>query len=201
MPKRHGPAAPHGPFILSEPADNVGGGAPGDSTFLLQALLAAKAPSASVVVWDPAAAAAASAIGVGGRFSGPVGGRTHALHGTPAMIEGVVGFAAPVKYLRDASYMTGQPVDLGLVARIDVGGIRVVLTSERAMPMDTMHLRCAGIEPEREKIISVKCASAWRGAFGDIAGGQCYVDTSGICSSNVERMPYTKLAAPLYPLG
>ncbi len=47
----------------------------------------------------------------------------------------------------------------------------------------------------------MKCASAWRGAFGDIAGGQCYVDTTGICSSNVERMPYTKLAAPLYPLA
>jgi microcystin degradation protein MlrC len=62
-------------------------------------------------------------------------------------------------------------------------------------------LRSAGIEPERAGILSVKCASAWRGAFGDIAGGQCYVDTPGICSSNVERMPYTKLTAPLYPLA
>jgi microcystin degradation protein MlrC len=193
--------APRGPFILSEPADNVGGGAPGDSTYILKALLAANAPSASVVLWDPAAAAAAGTIGVGGRFGGAVGGKTHRLHGTPVPIEGIVGFAAPVRYRRDASYMTGQPVDLGLVARIDVAGVRVVLTSERAMPMDTMHLRSAGIEPERERIISVKCASAWRGAFGDIAAGQCYVDTLGICSSNVERMPYTRLAAPLYPLG
>jgi microcystin degradation protein MlrC len=69
------------------------------------------------------------------------------------------------------------------------------------MPMDTMHLRSAGIEPEHEKMISVKCASAWRGAFGDIAAGQCYVDTPGICSSNVERMPYTRLTTPLYPLA
>ena len=192
--------APRGPFILSEPADNVGGGAPGDSTFILRALLAAKASSASVVLWDPAAAAIAARIGVGGWFSGAVGGKTHPLHGTPVPIEGIVGFAAPIRYRRDASYMTGQPVDLGVVARIDVAGVRVVLTSERAMPMDTMHLRSVGIEPEGESIISVKCASAWRGAFGDIAGGQCYVDTSGICSSNVERMPYTKLVAPLYPL-
>ena len=192
--------APRGPFILSEPADNVGGGAPGDSTFILRALLAAKATSASVVLWDPAAAAAAASIGVGGRFRGAVGGKTHALHGAPVAIDGVVGFAAPVRYRRDASYMTGQPVDLGLVARIDIGGVRVVLTSERAMPMDTMHLRSAGIDPEREAMISVKCASAWRGAFGDIAAGQCYVDTPGICSSNVERMPYTQLSTPIYPL-
>jgi microcystin degradation protein MlrC len=164
-------------------------------------LLSANASAASVVLWDPTAAAVAARIGVGGRFSGAVGGKTHALHGTPVPIDGVVGLAAPVRYRRDASYMTGQPVDLGMVARIDVGGIRVVLTTERAMPMDTMHLRSAGIEPERAGILSVKCASAWRGAFGDIAGGQCYVDTPGICSSNVERMPYTKLTAPLYPLA
>jgi microcystin degradation protein MlrC len=43
-------------------------------------------------------------------------------------------------------------------------------------------------------MISVKCASAWRSAFGNIAADQCYVDTPGICSSNVERMPYTRLA-------
>ena len=119
--------APRGPFILSEPADNVGGGAPGDSTFILLALLAAGANGASVVLWEPEAAAAAARVGVGGRFKFAVGGKTHALHGTPVPIDGVVGFAAPVRYRRDASYMTGQPVDLGMVARIDVGGIRVVL--------------------------------------------------------------------------
>ncbi len=134
--------APRGPFILSEPADNVGGGAPGDSTFILRALLAAKAPSASDgASWDPAAAAVAARH----RRRRPLHRRsrrqdTHALHGTPITIDGVGRFCrTPVHYRRDASYMTGQPVDLGLVARIDVAGIRVVLTSERAMPMDTMH--------------------------------------------------------------
>jgi microcystin degradation protein MlrC len=193
--------APRGPFILSEPADNVGGGAPGDSTYIVQTLMAAKAAGASVVLWDPAAAAIAAQCGVGRHCRVTVGGRTHPLHGRPTEIEGKVGFAGHVRYRRDASYMTGQSVDLGLVARIDVGGVRVVLTTERAMPMDKMHLRCAGIEPEWERMISVKCASAWRGAFGDIAADQCYVDTPGICSSNVDRMPYTRLGNPMYPLS
>ena len=193
-------ATPRGPFILSEPADNVGGGAPGDSTFILRALLDAKAKGASVVLWDPQAAAIAAQAGLGARCRLTVGGKTHPLHGTPIEIEGTVGFTGHVRYRRDASYMTGQPVDLGLVARIDAGGVKVLLTSERAMPMDKMHLRSAGIEPTAERMISVKCASAWRGAFGDIAAAQCYVDTPGICSSNVERMPYTRLPRPLYPL-
>ena len=66
-----------------------------------------------------------------------------------------------------------------------------------------MHPRAAGIEPERERSdIGEMRASAWRGAFGDIAAGQCHVDTPGICSSNVERMPMTRgSTAPLYPLA
>ena len=50
--------------------------------------------------------------------------------------------------------MTGQPVDLGLVATVAMAGVKVVLTSERAMPFDTLHLRCAGISPEHERIVS-----------------------------------------------
>lgn len=142
--------APRGSFILSEPADNVGGGAPGDSTYILQALLTARATGASVVLWDPAAAAIAAGRGGVGHCRVTAGGKTHPLHGTPTEIEGTVGFAGLVRYRRDASYMTGQPVDLGVVARIDLGGVRVVLTTDRAMPMDKLHLRCAGIEPERE---------------------------------------------------
>ena len=60
------------------------------------------------------------------------------------------------------TWVAGQRVDLGLVATVTMGGIKVVLTTERAMPFDTLHLRCAGILPEQERIISLKCGSNWR---------------------------------------
>jgi microcystin degradation protein MlrC len=105
-----------GPVFLTEPADNVGGGAPGDGTALLAAMVAAGAVG-TVVIWDPAAAAAAASVGIGGSFRGDIGGRTLALHGPPFTIDGYVTFAGRVAYRRDAAYMTGQPVDLGPVAR------------------------------------------------------------------------------------
>jgi microcystin degradation protein MlrC len=189
-----------GPIFLVEPADNIGGGAPGDGTHLLKALLDGKAREAAVVIWDPGAAAAAAAIGIGKRYRGKVGGKTLALHGAPVEIDGTVTFAAPVAYRRDSTWMTGQPADLGLVATVDTGGVRVILTTERAIPFDTLHLRIPGVEPEQAKMVSAKCASAWSGIFGEMAEGHIYVDTPGICSSNVERLPYTRLERPFYPL-
>ena len=193
-------AANAGPIFLVEPADNIGGGAPGDGTHLLKALLDGRAREAAVVIWDPGAAADAAKVGVGGRFRGAVGGKTLALHGDPVAIDGTVTFAGPVKYRRDSTWMTGQPADLGLVATVDVAGVRVILTSERAIPFDTLHLRIPGVEPEKAKMVSAKCASAWSGIFGGMAAGHIYVDTPGVCSSNVERMPYTRLERAFYPL-
>ena len=190
---------PRGPVFLTEPADNVGGGAPGDGTTLLTAMAAAHAKGV-VVIWDPAAAAAAASAGIGGRFRGEIGGRTPPLYGPPFALDGRVTFAGPVAYRRDAAYMTGQRVDLGMVATVTMADIKVVLTTERAMPFDTLHLRCAGILPELEHIISLKCGSNWRVAFGDMAAAQYYVDTPGICTSSIERMPLTRLRGSYFPL-
>ena len=197
---RRAVAANAGPIFLVEPADNIGGGAPGDGTYLLRALLEGGAREAAVVIWDPRAAATAAKLGVGGRFKGEVGGKTLELHGRPVAIEGRIIFAGPVDYKRDSTWMTGQPARLGLVATVDTGGVKVILTSERAIPFDTLHLRIPGVEPEKAKMVSLKCASAWSGIFGEMAEGHVYVDTPGVCSSNVERMPYTRLERPFYPL-
>jgi microcystin degradation protein MlrC len=197
---RRAVAANAGPIFLVEPADNIGGGAPGDGTHLLKALLDGRAREAATVIWDPEAAAAAAKVGVGGRFRGAVGGKTLALHGAPVAIDGRVTFAGPVRYRRDSTWMTGQPADLGLVATVDTGGVRVILTSERAIPFDTLHLRIPGVEPEKAKMVTAKCASAWSGIFGEMAEGHLYVDTPGVCSSNVERLPYTRLERAFYPL-
>ena len=115
---------PRGPVFLTEPADNVGGGAPGDGTTLLTAMAAAHAKGA-VVIWDPAAAAAAASAGIGGRFRGEIGGRTPPLYGPPFALDGRVTFAGPVAYRRDAAYMTGQRVDLGMVATVTMADIKV----------------------------------------------------------------------------
>ncbi|MEQ9332283.1 M81 family metallopeptidase [Thalassobaculum sp.] len=183
-----------GPVVLVEPADNVGGGAPGDGTAILAELVRRRV-AGTVVIWDPDAVAAAR--GRAG-FAGPVGGRTlPALHGPPVVLEGAVVFdESAVRYVRDGAYMTGQQVPMGDVAVVRTGfGLTVVLTSERVMPFDDTHLRRVGIDPAAEPALVAKSGSAWKIAFQAIARRAVAVDTGGVCASLVERLPYTRAAA------
>lgn len=182
-----------GPVVLVEPADNVGGGAPGDGTAILAEMMRRRV-GGTVVIWDPVAAA--SALGQR-RFSGVVGGRTLPdLHGAPVDIAGDVIFEeAAVRYVRDGAYMTGQEVPMGDVAVIRTEfGLNVVLTGERVMPFDDTHLRRVGIDPAAEPALVAKSGSAWKIAFQAIAREAVVVDTGGVCASNVERLPYTRPA-------
>ena len=183
-----------GPVVLVEPADNVGGGAPGDGTAILAEMVKRRV-AGTVVIWDPAAVAAARGRA---RFDGPVGGRTlPALHGPPVVVEGAVVFdEAAVRYVRDGAYMTGQQVPMGDVAVVRTGfGLNVVLTGERVMPFDDTHLRRVGIDPAGEPALVAKSGSAWKIAFQSIARRAVVADTGGVCASLVERLPYTRAAA------
>ncbi len=59
----------------------------------------------------------------------------------------------------------------------------------------------SGAVPEQTKTMTLKCAVAWSSALGAMAQCQFYVDTPGVCSSNLERMSYTRLDRKLYPLA
>lgn len=210
-----------GPSVLVEVADNVGGGSPGDGTALLEGLLDAGSPSAAIVLWDPAAARGAAALGEGAWFSGRVGNHAAlpgtspepgAVHtpgagpvstrfGAPVLLEGRIAFAGPLVYTRSSSYMTGMPVDLGCVALVVCGETRVLLTERRAMPFDTDHLRAVGIDPVAQRILVVKAAVAWKAAFGDLAVAHHLVDTPGACAPNLAHLDYRHGAERLYPLN
>ncbi|MEZ4563441.1 MAG: M81 family metallopeptidase [Thermomicrobiales bacterium] len=71
------------PVVIAEISDNSGGGAPGDGTYLLRALLAADAPTAFGFITDAAMAQAAHAAGAGATITVSLGGKSDDLHGEP----------------------------------------------------------------------------------------------------------------------
>lgn len=78
-----------GPVILVEGSDNVGGGSPADATHVLKYLKEVDCKSL-IVIRDRESVAEANKIGVGGIFSGHVGGKTDDLHGEPVYIQGKI---------------------------------------------------------------------------------------------------------------
>ena len=188
------------PVVLVEPADNIGGGSAGDCAVILEALLRLGADDAVIVIADPEAVRLADAVGVGGDFDGLVGGKTDDLHGPPVRAEGKVEYLRDTSFTHKGSYMTGFVTSMGRTAIVNTGGVRIVLTSLRTMPFDTEQLRCVDIEPAAQRIIVVKSAMAWRAAYGEFARTVIFLDTPGVCASNLEHFRYAERPSPLYPL-
>lgn len=190
-----------GPVVLLEPSDNVGGGAPGDGTHLLSCLVANRVSRCAITIWDPEAVGAAGLYSEGDDyFEGEIGGKSHPLSGSPVLVRAQVKFFDQLSYNRDQAYMKGQPIDLGLCALLDSNGLLILLTTNRLMPFDTMHLRLAGIVPEELKAICLKCGSNWKSVFGTMASDHYYVDTPGICPAVITRGDFTRLTRPYFPL-
>ena len=83
-------AASHnqGPLVLADRADNPGSGAPGDSTFVLRALVERQiGPALFGVMWDPMAFRIAEEAGEGAKIRMRLGGKSGAVSGDPVDLD------------------------------------------------------------------------------------------------------------------
>ena len=189
------------PVILVEMGDNIGGGSPGDSTFILAELVRQQASGFVVVIFDPEAVEACIQAGVGGTVSLEVGGKADNLHGDPVPIRG------NVRLIHDGQYIETQPRhggqryhDQGLTAVVAVGDSLVALTSRRQTPFSLQQLYSLGIDPTEMRMIVVKAAVAYRAAYEPIAGEIIEVDTPGLTAVNPLHFEYHDIRRPVFPL-
>lgn len=193
------------PVVVAEPSDNIGGGAPGDGTGLLRALLERDAPSALVALNDPEAVSALQDVAVGERLRLRLGGKGSRLDTGPVDLvvelvsrsDGRFTLEDPHSHLAS---MTGLNVDMGPCAVVRHDGISILLTSKKTPPFDLGQLRSQGLEPTSFRIIGVKAAVAHRRAYDPIAAAHATVDTPGPCSSDLSRYPFRHLRRPVFPL-
>ncbi len=193
------------PVVLVEMGDNIGGGSAGDSTFMLEQLVAQKARGWVSAMYDPEAVEAAVRAGVGGDFDMPVGGKSDELHGNPVRIRGQVKLIYDGEYVERAVRHGGRRyLDQGLTAVIHAEGSTpdlpnvVLLNSKRHTPFSLGQLTSAAIEPERQKILVVKAAVAFRAAYEPIAGRIIEVDTGGLTAVNPKRFEYKRARPDLF---
>ncbi len=189
------------PVILVEMGDNIGGGSPGDSTFILNELIRQKASGYVVVLCDPESVETCVHTGVGNEVSLNVGGKTDNLHGEPVSIQGIV------RLLHDGHFIETQPRhggqkyhNQGLTAVIQVNDSLIVLTSKRQTPFSLQQLLSLGINPIEMQMIVVKAAIAYRAAYEPIAGKIIEVDTPGLTAVNPLHFSYQNVRRPLFPL-
>jgi microcystin degradation protein MlrC len=185
------------PVVLADPADNAGGGAPTDNTTILRHLIERDVQDAALgPIWDPIAVRLCFDAGLGARFPLRFGGKTGPASGTP------VDAAVTVTALKQDCWQSFGPtqVPLGDCAAIRIGGVEVVLISNRTQALGLELFRNLDIEPTRRRIVVVKSTNHFMAAFGPIARKVIYIDSDGPLSRDYRRIPYTRVQRPIWPL-
>jgi microcystin degradation protein MlrC len=194
-----------GPVILVEPADNIGAGAPGDSTTLARALVERGIGPAAVALCDAESVARLARVPLGGGITLDLGGKGHPLCGPPLTLavelvsrsDGRFKLEDPQSHLAS---MSGARFDMGSSAVVRHQGLTILLTSRRTPPFDLAQWRSQGVAPEKMFVIGVKAAVAHRRAYAPIAAASYLVATPGPCTSDLRTLAYRHVRRPIFPL-
>ena len=192
------------PIVLADLADNPGGGAPGNTTWIMRALH--EAGTAGVVVGlftDPELAREAHEAGQGTRFHA-VFNRVERGHSrrfeSDATVLAVSDGSDTGRRGRDA----GREIVLGRSALLELAGsgLRVVVTSLREQPADPRTLEMFGVDIAEAACLVLKSRGHFRAGFDEFfADPQIFeVDVPGLTSNVLSNFEFKGLSRPIWPL-
>ena len=189
--------APNGPVVVADVWDNPGGGVAGDSTLILEEAIARNMTSIAFgTIWDPMAVRLCHAAGEGTEFDLRFGGKTSALAGNP--------IDATVRVLRNqrnaVQSFGASVVPMGDCSVIQLGGIQVVLNSNRSQAFSPDLFTNLGIDFSQKKVLVVKSTNHFHGAFSDVASEIIYAAVEGPYPNDPTKTPYKNLTRAIWPI-
>jgi len=185
------------PVVIAEPADNAGGGAPSDNTSIVRHLIERDVEGAAVgPIWDPIAVRLCFDAGEGATLPLRFGGKIGPASGDP------IDTLVTVTRLARACWQSFGPtrVPLGDCAGVRVGGVEVVLISNRTQALGLELFTNLGIDPSQRRILVVKSTNHFMAAFGPIAKRVIYVDSDAPLARDYRKIPYRRVERPIWPL-
>ena len=203
----HANARERAPVIYADSGDNPGGGGSGRTTELLMALHAAGARDVIYgSFFDPALASEAHKFGEGARFVARFnrdrGQAPWELWDLPFEAEAEVVGLSDGRFIGKLGLLQGRKINLGLSAALRIGGLTVVVISARSQTADPMFFEMFGIDIGKARTVVVKSRGHFRAGFRPWFPPEQVkeVDTAGLTSPVLERLPFEGLRRPSYPL-
>jgi len=179
-----------GPVVIAEGADNAGGGAPSDATFVLRRLVERGIDSVALgPLWDPIAVSLAFEAGVGASLPLCIGGKVGPVSGDPLDAQVRVMALAPQAF---QTGLSGSRDALGESAWVKVGGVDVVLNSRRTQAFGTDLFTQFGIDLTQRRMVVVKSSQHFHAAFSRMASRIVYVDSPGTLTTDLTTLPFRK---------
>lgn len=182
------------PVVIADTQDNPGAGGDANTTGMLRALVDANAQNAALgLFYDPDAVRAATAAGIGSTVTLKLGGQSGVPGDSAFTGDFVVETLSPGKLRFDGPMMHGMDVDLGAVAGLRIGGVRVVVSASKAQMLDRNLFRVGGVQPEEMGILVVKSSVHFRADFQPIAHEVLVAKAPGPMQADPADLPWTRL--------
>jgi len=192
------------PLAFADVADNPGGGGSGNTMWLLEAFHRADVQGAVFgVIHDPALAAEAHALGVGKTFEARFNRAAEQdPFRRPFAAEAKVMALSDGKVTGRRGIFAGTAMQLGDTAWLQIGGIGVVVISQRTQCADPAFLEHLGIDIAAARAVVVKSRGHFRGGFDEFFNHAriVEVDAPGLTSPILTRFDWRKLPRPVLPI-
>lgn len=187
------------PLVLADVSDNAGGGAPSDSTFILDAMLKSEIKDAAVgMFWDPMVVRVAFEAGAGARLDIRLGGKLGPASGIPLDLRATVTALKRDAYVRFGG-RDKNVYPAGDMAALNLEGIAVVCNTRRTQCHSLDCFTNVGIDPSAQRVIVVKSMQHFHAAFAPIASDILYVAAPGAVPPDFKKLPYAQACTKQWP--
>jgi microcystin degradation protein MlrC len=190
------------PLLILDMGDNVGGGSPGDSTFLLQVLESCPEVRGFMCIYDPGAVAEIKAANIKDYYLLEIGGKTDTLHGDTLSLEVKLEALVDGKFTEKEPRHGGQVnFNMGETAIVtSKSGHTLMLTSLRIVPFSLQQLLHFGIVPSEYDVLVAKGVNAPLAAYQFVCNTILRANTPGVTRADMASLTYKHRRKPLFPL-
>ncbi len=191
------------PVLLADVGDNPGGGGRGNTTWLLRALVEAGAQGVVLGVFNDAALAAqAHQLGTGAKFIARFNTAEHNEFSQPFEAQTRVVALSDGAIVGRRGLLKGTAASMGPSALLAIGGVRVVVISNRQQCLDPVQLESLGVDIGAARTLVVKSRGHFRAGFDEFFPPEriVEVDCPGLTSPALHTFKWTRLPRPVYPL-
>ena len=191
-----------GPIVVADYADNPGGGAYGDATNLLRALLDAGVRRACFgPIVDPQSVQQLQDTPLGAQVQLQLGGKTDPrLGGGPLEVSGSLELKSDGNYFAEGPMTGGLQRSWGPTVVLRVQDIDILVVSKPAQILDLAQFTAFGIQPQYKAVVALKSMQHFRAAFEPIASRVIVCDSGALCTPQHTKLPYHRVPRPIFPL-
>ena len=186
-----------GPAVLADVADNPGGGAAGDSTFILRRLVERQVENSVVgAIWDLGAIHVCKGAGVGAQLNLRIGGKCGPASGAPLDLRVTVRAIVP----NHAQSALGTRERLGDCVWVEAAdGLHILLCSIRTQTYGIDAFTGAGISLLDKAVVVVKSTQHFHAEFAPLARQVLYVSSPGAMDFAFAAIPYRARSLDYWP--